>query len=45
MMNEPFWVGYPDTIMDVLRAGAELGRHVTERTEAEVMEGLDLSRL
>jgi tryptophanyl-tRNA synthetase len=35
----------PDTIMDILRAGAEKGRQVTERTKAEIMEGLDLFRL
>jgi len=35
----------PDTIMDILRAGAEQGRQVTERTKAEVIEGLGLFRL
>ena len=35
----------PDTIMDILRAGAERGRQVTESTKVEVMEGLGLFRL
>jgi tryptophanyl-tRNA synthetase len=35
----------PDTIMDILRAGAEKGRQVTERTKAEIIEGLNLFRL
>ncbi len=35
----------PDTIMDILRAGAEKGRQVTERTKAEIIEGLGLFRL
>lgn len=35
----------PDTIMDILRAGAEKGRQVTERTKAEIIEGLNLFQL
>lgn len=35
----------PDTIMDILRVGARRGREVTERTKAEVMDGLGLFRL
>jgi tryptophanyl-tRNA synthetase len=35
----------PDTIMDILRAGAEKGRQVTESTKAEIIEGLGLFRL
>lgn len=35
----------PDTIMDILRAGAEKGRQVTERTKAEIIEGLGLFQL
>lgn len=35
----------PDTIMDILRTGAEHGRQVTERTKTEVMEGLGLFRI
>jgi len=35
----------PDTIMDILRAGAEKGRQVTERTKAEIIDGLNLFQL
>ncbi|MEK9213212.1 tryptophan--tRNA ligase [Sphingomonas sp. 2378] len=35
----------PDTIMDILRAGAERGRQVTEQTKMEIIEGLNLFRL
>ena len=35
----------PDTIMDILRAGAERGRQVTEQTKIEIIEGLNLFRL
>lgn len=32
----------PDTIMDILRSGAERGRQITEQTKAEIMDGLKL---
>lgn len=35
----------PDTIMDVLRAGAQRGREITERTKEEIIVGLGLFRL
>lgn len=35
----------PDTIMDILRAGAAQGREITERTKAEVIDGLGLFQL
>ncbi|MET1756477.1 tryptophan--tRNA ligase [Novosphingobium sp. RD2P27] len=35
----------PDTIIDILRAGAKRGREVTERTKTEVIDGLGLFRL
>ncbi|MDQ1157221.1 tryptophanyl-tRNA synthetase [Sphingomonas sp. SORGH_AS 950] len=35
----------PDTIMDILRAGAEKGRQITQQTKAEIIEGLNLFRL
>lgn len=35
----------PDTIMDILRAGAEKGRQVTEQTKADIIDGLNLFRL
>lgn len=35
----------PDTIIDILREGAEQGRQVTERTKAEIIEGLGLFKL
>lgn len=36
---------HPDTIIDILRSGAERGRRVTERTKAEIIDGLGLFRL
>ena len=38
-------IARPDTIMDILRAGTEKGRQVTERTKAEITEGLGLFQL
>lgn len=35
----------PDTIMDILRAGAQRGRQITEQTKEEVVAGLGLFRL
>ena len=35
----------PDTIMDILRTGAEHGRQATERTKTEVVEGVGLFRI
>jgi tryptophanyl-tRNA synthetase len=35
----------PDTIIDILRAGAARGREVTERTKTEVIDGLGLFSL
>lgn len=35
----------PDTIMDILQAGAQRGRQITEQTKEEVVAGLGLFRL
>lgn len=39
------WSTQTDTIMDILKAGTQRGREVTQRTKAEVIDGLGLLRL